>query len=227
MENPFAAKRRKFFLPIRSSTFCTNTLLHNTTTFHLASKSQILLNTNRKNNSLYIFPPSELKKIHRYSNRPSKDTRDTRMDIASTLTSGSKIGKSSWGGGTKRGPRQMTGTPFSFVRRGEIETANRARVDGGWKQEEEGACVEERGIIEERTGWKSARREGNDADGGRDSIKRTHINESFQGKTELYDGVHTIRGRVGKEGSRVASLCCIYTPPPPPGPPYDQRFGFG
>lgn len=63
--------------------------------------------------------------------------------------------------------------------------------------------------------------------GGGDSIKRTHINESFQGKTELYDGVHTIRGRVGKEGSRVASLCCIYTPPPPPGPPYDQRFGFG
>lgn len=98
----FAAKRRKFFLPIRSSTFCTNTLLHNTTTFHLASKSQILLNTNRKNNSLYIFPPSELKKIHRYSNRPSKDTRDTRMDIASTLTSGSKIGKSSWGGNEKR-----------------------------------------------------------------------------------------------------------------------------
>lgn len=109
----------------------------------------------------------------------------------------------------------MTGTPFSFARRGEIETANRVR--GGWKQEEEGACIEERGIIEERTGWKSARREGNDAEGRRDSIKRTHINESFQGKTELYDGVHTIRGRVRKEGSRVASRL-VHIHPPPPGP---------
>lgn len=85
VENPFAAKRRKFWR-VRSSTFYTNTILYNTTTFHLASKSQILLDTNRKKNSLYIFPPSQLKKIHRYSNRPPKDTRDTRMDIA--LTSG-------------------------------------------------------------------------------------------------------------------------------------------
>lgn len=30
--------------------------------------------------------------------------------------------------------RRMTGTPFSFARRGEIETANRVRVGGGNKR---------------------------------------------------------------------------------------------
>ena len=64
--------------------------------------------------------------------------------------------------------RRMTGTPFSFARRGEIETANRVRVGGGWKQEEREACIEERRRgsdnrrggrrgIKRRTGWKSGR----------------------------------------------------------------------
>lgn len=34
---------------------------------------------------------------------------------------------------------QTTGTPFSFVRRGEIETANRVGVDEGEGREEAGA----------------------------------------------------------------------------------------
>lgn len=40
--------------------------------------------------------------------------------------------------------RRMTGTPFSFARRGEIETANRVRVEGGNKRKRGGRPVSKR-----------------------------------------------------------------------------------
>jgi len=88
---------------------------------------------------------------------------------------------------------QTTGTPFSFVRRGEIETANRVGVDEGEGREETGAQRKEATIGGDSVGRVRTRgkeRKSGRTRGlcGRDSIKRTHINESFQSKTELYAG---------------------------------------
>lgn len=60
---------------------------------------------------------------------------------------GDKDNQSVGGGKERRAKReesrarkeQTTGTPFSFVRRGEIETANRVGVDEGEGREEAGA----------------------------------------------------------------------------------------
>lgn len=61
---------------------------------------------------------------------------------------GDKDNQSVGGGGEERRTKreesrarkeQTTGTPFSFVRRGEIETANRVGVDEGEGREEAGA----------------------------------------------------------------------------------------
>lgn len=153
------------------------------------------------------------------------------------------------------------GTPFSFVRRGEIETANRVGVDEGgnkrkgkrderwveskWeknlgKGSENRERRERREKEIQRQGQggnlrggsemkgRNEKEERNDAEResglrGRDSIKRTHINESFQGKTELYVGagmsVHTVCEHVRiqtniVEGSQLQAQLhrgdCIY-----------------
>jgi len=79
------------------------------------------------------------------------------------------------------------------VRRGEIETANRVGVDEGEGREETGAQRKEATIGGDSVGRVRTRgkeRKSGRTRGlcGRDSIKRTHINESFQSKTELYAG---------------------------------------
>ena len=77
-------------------------------------------------------------------------------------------------------PDDTAGTPFSFVQQVEIETANRVGV--GWI----GWWPVRRAVQRKRLERNEGRNEKETDSCGRDSIKRTHINESFQGKTELY-----------------------------------------
>lgn len=66
--------------------------------------------------------------FERVAHQIHNNIRDTRIDVARSPQGDRRTGRESVG---EDAARQMTGTPFSFARPGEIETANRVGVDEG------------------------------------------------------------------------------------------------
>lgn len=83
----------------------------------------------------------------------------------------------------------MTGTPFSFVRPGEIETANRAGVDeGGNKGDEESPT---------RGGWEGERKGARSLGEGVRERERRKVCDRVE---EVHEGVEICRGKARPQG---------------------------